>query len=86
MINPITKYLNTMQNQIFNDTYQKQIAHLFRAGEKLTVLDALKKVGTSELRHFVTELRRAGMDITSNWTKANGKRFKVYSLNKPKTN
>lgn len=71
-----------MQTQIFSDTYQSKIAQLFKAGEKLTVMDVLKKVGTIELRHFVAALRKEGMDIQSKWTVApTGKRFKIYHLN-----
>lgn len=71
-----------MQTQLIQDSYQNQIASLFRAGKKLTVITALKEVGTLELRHFVAELKKSGMDIQSEWKVAgNGKRFKEYSLN-----
>lgn len=71
-----------MQTQLIQVGYQKQIASLFRAGKKLTVITALREVGTLELRHFVAELKKAGMDIRSEWKIAgNGKRFKEYRLN-----
>lgn len=71
-----------MQTQIFSDTYEMQIAGLFKAGKTVTVLSVLKEVHTLELRKFVSRLKRKGMDIKSQWVTApNGKRFKEYSLN-----
>lgn len=72
-----------MQTQIFNDTYEKQIAAMLKADETVTVLSVLKKVGTIEARHFIARLKKQGMDIKSQWKVGNdGKRFKSYSLNK----
>lgn len=70
-----------MQTQLIQETYRNKIASLFNDGKKLTVISALKEVGTLELRHFVAELKKQGMDIRSNWmTASNGKRFKQYWL------
>lgn len=71
-----------MQTQIFSDSYEKQIAFLLKNGERLTVASVSQKVKTSELRHFIAQLKKRGMDIKSNWmTAPNGKRFKQYFLN-----
>lgn len=40
-----------------------KIERLFRTGHVLTVLRCWEKVGTFELRHYVSILKKQGMDI-----------------------
>jgi|GEM_PF-3405555 len=55
-------------------------------GWRISVQSVLHSVGTQELRHYISILRREpGIHIESVWTTAdNGKRFKEYFIAKPK--
>lgn len=61
---------------------QTALKQAFERGEKLTVLEALHRYGTSELRHYVTRLRTDGDKIVSKWQEGEGKRWKIYWLDK----
>jgi hypothetical protein len=54
--------------------------HLER-GKSLTVLEAWKKFGTTELRRIISRLRKR-LDITDCWEEFEGKRYKRYFLKK----
>jgi hypothetical protein len=60
---------------------RERILAAMLAGEELTVITALERIGTTELRNYVYILRMAGIPIQDRWaTGANGKRHKVYFL------
>lgn len=53
-------------------------------GQRLTVLDAVRKFNTVELRKLVSELRRDGFKINDEWcvNKKTKSRYKVYFIKK----
>lgn len=59
---------------------ETQIKQAFERGEKLTVIKALQKYSTYELKHYVMLLRKTGMQITDEWKSNDRKRWKVYWL------
>ncbi|HEX2920924.1 MAG TPA: helix-turn-helix domain-containing protein [Bacteroidales bacterium] len=62
----------------------KQILDAFLAGERLSVVSALQRFRTIELRKFVSDIRKEGFPISDLWEKnpSTKKRFKVYFLDK----
>jgi len=60
-----------------NDNLTK-IRTLLNGGARLTVLCTLKRIGTSELRHYVSILRKEGLSIKSEWRQNDLKRWKCY--------
>lgn len=66
------------------ETNLSKVKAAFNSGLKLTVLSALALCNTTELRVYVTQLIREGLDIKSQWQEKNGKRFKLYWLNQEK--
>jgi len=52
----------------------------FENGNKHSVLSALKKFGTTELRRIVSRLKKQGLNVCSEWQEYDGKRFKIYWL------
>lgn len=63
-----------------------KVTNAFNNGLRLTVVSALAICNTSELRCYVTQLIRQGVNIKSEWRTNNGKRFKLYWLEKDKIN
>lgn len=61
---------------------KQRIRNLLEKGKRLTVLSVLNKIGTIELRVYISKLRREGLDIKGDWTKRNGKNFKIYYIAK----
>lgn len=69
-----------MENQV--ETNKANVKNALNAGLKLTVLSAVK-LGTIDLRKYVSILKREGMDIISEPTQnENKKRFNTYYLRK----
>ena len=62
------------------ETNLSRVKSALESGMKLTVVSAIKLCHTSELRVYVTQLIRQGMNIKSEWKENKGKRFKVYWL------
>jgi hypothetical protein len=54
--------------------------YLLQKGKSLTVLDALKMWGTTELRHYIAELRKEGYKIKREWVRRGKKMFIKYSI------
>jgi len=61
-----------------------KIRTALKSGYKLTVTMVLRCFGTSELRHYLSQLRKEGLDIKDEWQSEDGKRWKVYWLNNDK--
>ena len=59
---------------------QQRIRSLLEKGKRLTVVSVLRIVGTIELRVYISKLRREGLNIKGDWTKRNGKKFKIYYI------
>jgi hypothetical protein len=60
----------------------RQILESFIDGAELSVISALQKHRTIELRKIVSDLRRAGVPIADKWQKTpSGKHYKIYYLN-----
>jgi hypothetical protein len=56
------------------------------AGRRITVQSVLKSVGTQELRHYISIIRREqDFKITTTWVSKKGKRFKEYFIEKQTT-
>ena len=64
------------------ETNLSRVKSALESGMKLTVVSAIKLCHTSELRVYVTQLIRSGMNIKSEWKTNKEKRFKVYYLEK----
>jgi len=64
------------------ETNLSKVRQAFKNGLRLTVVSAISICNTSELRVYVTQLIREGLDIKSEWRENNGKRFKLYWLSK----
>ena len=62
------------------ETNLSRVKSALESGLKLTVVSAIKICNTSELRTYVTQLIRQGMNIQSKWMENKGKRFKIYWL------
>lgn len=57
-----------------------RIRSLLQAGAKITSIIVLRLVGTTEVRHYLSILRKEGLVIRDNWIEQNGKRFKEWYL------
>lgn len=64
------------------DTIESKIKKHFEDGYSLTVVEALRYFNTIELRKFVSNLRRKGLDIKDEWVEnsTSRKKFKRYFL------
>lgn len=72
--------INILPND--HESLKKKIKELLQSGERLTVLSVFRVVKSFELRHYVTQLKREGLAIKSEWASAKGKRWKEYWLEK----
>ena len=63
-------------------TNLSKVKSALESGLKLTVVSAITICNTSELRTYITQLIRSGMNIKSEWKTNKEKRFKVYYLEK----
>lgn len=68
-----------------SDTQRKQILNYLRYNEWMTPMDAISLYGITKLRTRVGELKKAGFDIRSEWTRSTNRdgktvRFKRYTL------
>lgn len=72
-----------MQDAEDKEFLTERIAKKLLAGERLTVLSVHHDLRTYELRHYIPIIKdRYDVDIIGTWHTENGKRFKVYELNK----
>lgn len=70
-----------MNQQANHDTNLTLIRAQLLAGKRISVMSVLKSVGTLELRHYISELKRnSDLVIAGEWTCRNNKRFKEYYL------
>ncbi len=60
---------------------REQIKNGLEAGKTLTVVSALNEYRTIDLRKYISDLRKEGMNIQDRWVEKNGKRFKEYFVN-----
>lgn len=63
--------------QTKNDNLSK-IRVLLMSGAKLTSITVLRLIGTTEIRHYLSKLRREGLAIKDQWLERDGKRFKTW--------
>lgn len=63
-----------------NQTKVGQIRAALLRGERLTVLTALRNYGTTELRHVISDLKKEGLDIKSEWVKHSEPIHKIYYI------
>ena len=61
-------------------TNLSRVKSALESGLRLTVVSAITICNTSELRTYVTQLIRSGMNIKSEWKENKGKRYKIYRL------
>ena len=72
-----------MENKI--ESQNKRIKKFLEEGRYITQMYALREFGCFRLASRIHDLRNDyGMDIKSEMVELNGKRFAMYSLNKPK--
>lgn len=64
------------------ETNLSRVKSALESGLRLTVVSAITICNTSELRVYITQLIRSGMNIKSEWKNNNEKRFKIYWLEK----
>lgn len=69
--------MNDQQNKSDNLT---RIRFFLKGGARITSLLILRHVGTTEVRHYLSILRKEGMLIKDNWIEKDGKRFKEWYL------
>lgn len=69
--------MNDQQNKSDNLT---RIRQFLKGGSKITSLLILRHVGTTEVRHYLSILRKEGMLIKDSWIEKDGKRFKEWYL------
>ena len=69
-----------MEKQINSENNLKAIRTQLQRGWRITVQSVLSSVGTQELRHYISILRREDLNIKSEWVSKNGKHFKEYYL------
>jgi hypothetical protein len=60
-------------------TQQLILNHLL-AGHSLTVQKALFIYRTTELRQYITRIRRSGVTVSDEWMTVDGRRFKRYFI------
>lgn len=64
----------------------EDILDYLNIGNGITCLDALRMFHTTELRHYISELRKMGISIRGEWENdGNGKRYVRYYLDKKAT-
>lgn len=56
------------------------IRNLLLEGLRITSISVLKSIGTTEVRHYLSILRKEGLTIKDNWLEKDGKRFKEWYL------
>lgn len=66
--------------EINQDIQQEGIKKCFEMGGKLSVQDAFRRFHTTELRKIVCRLKKAGLNIVSEYKKGDGVIFKEYWL------
>lgn len=61
---------------------KRSIKDYLEEGQSLTVLTCAKLFQTNELRHFISELKRDGMEVKADWcySEDRRKKWKVYYL------
>lgn len=57
-----------------------RIRSLLESGKKLTSITVLFEIGTTEIRHYLSKLRKEGMIIKDRWIEKDGKHFKEWFL------
>jgi hypothetical protein len=67
--------MNTKPN-----TQTKMIAAHLKAGNTITALEALQKLGCFRLAARIADLRKSGMHIVTSYTDRDGKRWATYRL------
>ncbi len=70
--------MQTFDKQNYHDEIKRQLI----SGREITVQSVLRSVGTQELRHYISALKKEGLVICSTWISRNGKHFKKYWLDK----
>lgn len=61
---------------------KKQMREDLEGGMTLTVLTGLKLYKTIDLRKYISDLKKEGMNIQSRWVQRNKKRYKEYFIGK----
>jgi transcription initiation factor IIE alpha subunit len=49
-------------------------------GKRITSISVLKSIGTTEIRHYLSKLRKEGLAIKDRWIEKDGKHFKEWFL------
>ena len=70
-----------MEKTLNAETNENRIKQMLVDGCKLTSINVLKIVGTTEIRHYIARLRKT-MKISDKWVSNDKKRWKVYWLEK----
>ena len=69
-----------MESSNDDATKKEQIKELFKKRQRLSVKTTWRKVKTTELRYYVSLLKKEGLNILSEWVNRGGNRFKEYWL------
>lgn len=51
-------------------------------GRRITSISVLSSIGTTEIRHYLSKLRKEGLKISDRWLEKDGKHFKEWFLSK----
>lgn len=70
-----------MNAQINSESNLSRIKEQLSQGRRITVQSVLRSIGTQELRHYISIIRK-DMPVCSRWVEKRGKRFKEYWLNR----
>ena len=65
-----------MESIILNN--RNKIRALMLTGVRVTTMSILFTIGTSELRKYLSDLRKEGLIIRDKWIEKDGKHFKQY--------
>lgn len=57
-----------------------KIRAFLKGGARITSILILNRVGTTEVRHYLSILRKEGLVVHDRWIEQNGKRFKEWYL------
>lgn len=71
-----------MESGIKEETNKDKVKTLLESGERISVKSVWRVIRTTETRHYVSQLKRDGLLILSEWVERNGYRFKEYWLAK----
>ena len=62
-------------------TQKELIKNFIEKNKSITTMEAFTKYQITRLSEYIRQLRNDGLNISTIWTKSNGKRYGIYTLN-----